>query len=309
MKFSVGLWITIVLWWTAASATAQAPPRLQSPESRMNGPDQPVRPQVPTLQQRAAPEQQPAAPFRLTPQEDEQVDRILRVWEQRSTAVRTFDCSFKRWEYRYEMNSGQAVAPRETLGIVRYAAPDKGMFQVQQAVQDGKLVAIDPRDAEHWVCDGKSIFEFNHATKQLTEFRLPPELHGKAIADGPLPFLFGAQAEKIKQRYYIRTVPSEAEGQQTWLKAFPRYQQDAANFEHAELILTNQNMTPFALKLYLPNGKDCVSYQFYEIVINDPLRLLKGDPFHVSTPLGWQKIVKEPATAQASRVPPVGARR
>jgi hypothetical protein len=43
-------------------------------------------------------------------------------------------------------------------------------------------------------------------------------------------------------------------------------------------------------------------YQFYDVVVNDPLRLFKGDPFRAYTPLGWQKIVEEPpAPAQASR--------
>ena len=35
---------------------------------------------------------------------------------------------------------------------------------------------------------------------------MPPELQGKAIVDGPLPFLFGADAQKLKQRYYLRII-------------------------------------------------------------------------------------------------------
>jgi TIGR03009 family protein len=304
----------MLLLLAAGAAFPQAPPWQGSPDQmRAAGPDQPVEPRVPTLQQRSAPEQRPApeqppGPPQLTPQDEAQVDRILKLWEQRSAAVKTFDCSFKRWEY--DPVFGPADAPRfEDLGSIKYAAPDKGMFQVQQMVQNGKVVAIEPQRAEHWVCDGKAVFQYNHAKKELTEYRLPPDLQGKAIADGPLPFLFGARADKLKQRYFLRIVtPPEVQGQQTWLEAFPRFQQDAANFQRAELRLTNQNMTPFALQLYSPNGKNHTSYQFYEIVINDPLRLLKGDPFHAGTPSGWQKIIREPGTAQASRLPPAGVR-
>ena len=62
-------------------------------------------------------------------------------------------------------------------------------------------------------------------------------------------------------------------------------------------------MSPFALKLIQPNKKDYMVYQFFDIVVNDPLRLFKGDPFRAFTPLGWQRIVEEPPAAQAIRVP------
>ena len=31
-----------------------------------------------------------------------------------------------------------------------------------------------------------------------------PQLQGKAIVDGPLPFLFGAEAKKLKERYWLK---------------------------------------------------------------------------------------------------------
>ena len=129
-------------------------------------------------------------------------------------------------------------------------------------------------------------------------------LTGKAIANSPLPFLFGAEAKKLKQRYFLRIItPANAKGQ-IWLEAFPRYQQDAANIHVAQFIIAAHDMSPVGLRLIQPNEKDYVSYQFYNIVVNNPLRLFKGDPFRASTPLGWQKIVEQPTPpAQASRGP------
>ena len=188
--------------------------------------------------------------------------------------------------------------------MIKYAAPDRGLFRVDRAEKDGKEVPIEDARAEHWVSDGKSIFEFNPAKKQLIEHKLPPELQGKAIADTPLPFLFGADAQKLRQRYFLRIVTPPDVKDQIWLEAYPRYQQDAANFHHARFIITTQGMSPFALQLVQPNGKDYTSYQFYKIVVNDKFRLFQGDPFRPFTPLGWKKIVEEappPPNKPASR--------
>ena len=68
-------------------------------------------------------------------------------------------------------------------------------------------------------------------------------------------------------------------------------------------------MAPYALNLIQPNKKDHIAYQFYNIVVNDPFRLFKGDPFRACTPLGWQKIVEEPPAAAQARRPSADGRR
>ena len=310
MTLRIGCYALLGLVVTG-SAWAQTHP-LRGPAA--SGPDQPVQPRVPVLVPRAQPQpantqpKTPQPPFRLSPQEEAQVDRVLNLWEQRNRNTQTFDCQFKRWIY--DVVNGSADRPEFVdIGVIRYAAPDRGMFRTDNTEQNGATVPIEDARAEHWICDGKSICEFNHVQKQLIEHKLPPELHGKAIANSPLPFLFGAEAKKLKQRYFIRIVtPADVKGQ-IWLDAYPRYQQDAANFHHAQFIITVQKMSPYALKLIRPNEEDYAVYQFYNIVVNDPLRLFKGDPFRASTPLGWQKIVEEPPPpAQASRTPNDGQR-
>lgn len=287
--------------------------RLREPQSSGNaaGPDQPLRPQTPTIvpRVRQVPGEQPPAPpkppFTLTPQEEAQVDRVLNLWEKQNREIKTFDCQFKRWIYDGVFGPANQAKFIE-IGVIKYAAPDRGMFRVERAEVGGKEVPIDDSRAEHWVSDGKSIYEYKYTAtpKQLIEHKLPPELQGKAIADSPLPFLFGADAKKLKERYFLRLLaPPPNVKDQICLEAYPRFQQDAANFHHAQLVIKTEGMTPFGLMLVQPNEKDRTSYQFYDIVVNDPLRLFKGDPFRPFTPLGWQKIVEEPPAApqQASR--------
>ena len=69
-------------------------------------------------------------------------------------------------------------------GILKYAAPDKGLYRV------------DSDHPEQWLCDGRSIYEYKYKEKQVVEYPLPADRQGKAIADGPVPFVLrGRYAE------------------------------------------------------------------------------------------------------------------
>jgi len=274
-----------------------APPRYASnPQPSPLRPNQPVDPQHPTLQRRpgvAAQPPQPRAPFTLTAQQEGYLDQVLKAWERQSDRVKTFECKFTRWEYdpvfrdpgnpQHDPNKPKYV----DQGKIKYAAPDKGSFEIEGA------------RAEKWVCDGEWIHEFDHTKKQVTQHQLPPELRGKAIAEGPLPFLFGAEAAKLKQRYFLRVIqPPVGRKGEIWLEAYPKFAQDSANFSRAEVILTVRTMKLFGMDIYLPNGRNHTAYQFYDVVVNDPLRFFKGDPFRVLTPRGWRKVVKRAPVPQ-----------
>lgn len=319
MKFRTIATVLFALMITAAAASAQTNPANGGyPSGNAVGPDQPVRPATPTLVRRdgqpsgnqsgaAAPASQPQPPFTLTPQEQADVDRVLELWEKRNKEIKTFDSRFKRWTY--DAVFGRSNEPKFIdLGAIKFAAPDRGMFRTDTTEKDGKNVSIEDNRAEHWISDGKAIIEYNHVKRQVVIHKLPPELQGKAIVNTPLPFLFGAEAQKLRERYFLRLVTPRDVTNQIWLEAYPRFQQDAANFHHAQFIINTQGMTPFALKLIQPNAKDCVVYQFYEVVVNDPLRMFRGDPFRATQPLGWKSIVEEPQSAQAQR-PAAGGQR
>jgi TIGR03009 family protein len=310
------------IWLAAASALAQNNP-IRGPEPNgAYGPDQPVQPQVPRLQQRPAPPpaarqpapqqpQQPPPPFILTPQEEAQVDRVLNIWEERNKNIKTFDCGFKRWTYDLVFaKPNEPLKPKFIeVGVIRYAAPDRGLFRIDKEERDGKEVAIDDARAEHWLCDGTAVYQYLPARKRVEEHKLPAELRGKAIANSPLPFLFGAEAQKLKQRYFIRIVtPRDVAQDQIWLEAHPRFQQDAANFRRATFVITVKDMSPFALEIVQPNGKDYITYRFDDIVVNDRLRIFQGNPFRPFTPWGWTMVPDQLPSAEARRPPSEGRR-
>ena len=243
----------------------------------------------------ARPPQAANAPFKLTAKQQADLDKLLASWEQHSSKIDTFKCRFTRWDYDKTFGSDKNGGLRsEALGEIKYRSPDHGKFMVTEMKEwNGKTFA-SPKDQvlEHWVCDGKSIFEFDTPKKQLIETKLPPELQGKAIADGPLPFIFNAKAATLKKRYYLRDItPQEQVGKQIWLDAYPKEAADARNFSHVELILTEADYNPYALQLYLPGGTNRQVYAFEKININDPLSIIKLDFMSPRTPFGWTRIV------------------
>jgi TIGR03009 family protein len=219
----------------------------------------------------AAPQPPPAAaqPPALSPQEQAALDRLLAAWEARSAAVKTWSCTFHKWEYNAWSpadEKGGRLAFAESGGELKYAAPDKGLFRIKESKQwnpqTRRYELRGGEQGEHWVCNGESIYEFRHADRQLHETKLPPEMRGKAISDGPLPFVFGAKAETLKKRYWMRIITPPQVTDQIWLEALPRFQADAANFSKVELILRSRDLMPFAIQIYKPGGRDQDVYQF-----------------------------------------------
>jgi TIGR03009 family protein len=203
--------------------------------------------------------QQPPPPFILTREEEARLDQILIAWEKQSGNVKTYKCDFVRLEYGtvFGQNPADSNKPRTiSYGQLKYSAPDKGMFKVTATEfynpKTGAHERGGPESHEHWVCDGRSIFEINHKEKTRTERPLPPEMQGAAISDGPLPFVFGAKKAKLKARYWMREIASPNAANEIWLQAFPRFQADAANFKFVEIIIDRKTFMPKAIQLFSP---------------------------------------------------------
>jgi len=296
------------------------PPAGQMPVAQQQEPaypDQPVVPQDPSLRRRAAEEQParvqapggqgagqpnagpPQPPFVLTPAQEIELDRVLLFWEKSSQGVKTFRAKFRRFEYNpgADFRTQDPNQPRDPNqptfvddGEIRYQAPDKGSYSVDPAPPP-KVSRPD-----RWICDGKSIYQYDFVNKVVREYKLPPELQGKAIANGPVPFLFGAKAEQLKRRYWMRIVTPPDVKNQIWLEAKPKFAADAQNFEKVELILEigQDDVVPTAVKIYQPGGKASTVYKLWNIAVNQKdIRSIFEAPFDPRIPPGWQKVVED----------------
>lgn len=288
-----------------APAASQTPRVAQGPAAG----GRPPAAQGAAPQQRPQRPQQPAAP-QLSPEAAAALDRLLTAWESRNSAVKTWSCDFYKWEYNAfgpVGPSGDRLAFAESTGEIKYAMPDKGLFRVKESKQwNAQTSRYEQRpgdSGEHWVCNGTSIYEFRHGDRQLRETKLPPEMRGKAISDGPLPFVFGAKADTLKKRYVMRLLPTPAGvTDQVWLEALPRTQADAANFSKVELILGARDLIPFAIRIYKPGGQDQDVYQFIQTtsLIDKGLDLIRDFSKPV-TPLGYTFILEDGAAAASAQ--------
>ncbi|MEM8678860.1 MAG: TIGR03009 domain-containing protein, partial [Planctomycetota bacterium] len=196
-----------------------------------------------------------ASPFTLSEADQKRLDQLLTHWERRSSAVKTYSCTFQRFEYDMVFGPEDPnVHKTQAEGIIRYSAPDKGEFNVTRLGKnpDFKMEAVS--HVEHWICDGNSVFELNPQKQQLIEQKLPESMKGQQIADGPLPFMFGAKKDKLIARYWIREIkPPENRPNEYWIEAFPRTRADAVNFAMVRVILDQKTFLPNALQVFPPN--------------------------------------------------------
>jgi len=277
--------VAVAVLWPSVAAVAWQPP------AAAPGVQAPAQPRGP---------QQPAFP-QLSPEQQAALDRLLAAWETRNASVTTWSCGFYKWEYNAWSPAdanGERLAFAESSGEIKYAAPDKGLFRVKESKQwnpETRRYEIRGGEAgEHWVCNGTSIYEFRHTDRQLRETKLPPEMRGKAISDGPLPFVFGAKADTLRKRYAMRIITPPGVADQVWLEALPRFQADAANFSKVELILQARDLMPFAIQIYKPGGQDRDVYQFdpKTSLIDKGLDLIR-DFSRPVTPLGYTFIQED----------------
>jgi TIGR03009 family protein len=295
----------------------------QSAAQQQTIPGQQALSPLPSAQQPSAPPPQPPAgtapaqpaaavqtpaEFQLNQLEQAYLDQVLATWEQKSAAITTFKCPFQRWDYNTAFGPAANIPLNKDKGELSYHKPDKGSFQITeinkwqaQPVQPGEQPPAEVKGdwikqpeaiGEHWVCDGAAVFEYRHDQKQLVERPIPKEMQGKAIVDGPLPFLFGAEAAKLKARYWMRIQP-QADPNQIWLVAQPKFQADAANYKMVELMLDRQQLLPSAMRVHLPNGSSHLYlFNLKEATVNGRLDRLMAMFQAPRTPLGYKRVVE-----------------
>ncbi|HLA84600.1 MAG TPA: hypothetical protein VJL29_07380 [Thermoguttaceae bacterium] len=242
------------------------------------------------------------------------VDDVLKAWEQRGNQVELFESKFVRRSFEPDSLTGTIKLVCTDYGQLKYKKPDKGLYEV---MDDGK-----GGPNEKWICDGRSIYVYDFVGKKLIEKPLPPQMQGKMLGEGPVPFIFGAKADKMKQQYWIRPLPApQGVTNQIWLEAWPRTQEGKADFCRAIVILGAKDVLPIGVRRYKDNGQSrdrngqtrqlsptYDEYTFYETVVNpkDWLAVLKGDPFTPRMDRGWTKEIEQPRVGR--RPPAAGGR-
>jgi len=262
---------------------------------------------------------QPEWVAKMSPAEQKWVDDVLQYWETSSEKIKLFECKFERWDYDggFLGPDGKWQCRTYATGIIKYGQPDKGLYKVDKLIlnqpgapgQKPQQIEQNPELGEHWICNGKEVWSFEANKKQVSITPLPPQMQGKAIADGPLPFMFGAKAQTIKARYWVRNVEGAPSGKYK-LEAVPKSRDDAQNFKHVRITLDQGDFLPEVLEIFGPNynppqNDSRQTYVFTdrntknaaniaELIAKkvDVLGVFNRDFFEPRIPLGWQKVVQ-----------------
>jgi TIGR03009 family protein len=256
------------------------------------------------------------APFpALTPEQQQYLDQVLNVWQQRTADIKQYQCNFTRWQFDPTIDpSSPAIIDQ---GILKYASPDKGLFRIDNRQSIAKKgpqpeYRASGKFGEYWICDGEYVHILARNDKKATKIQLPPQMRGQAIYLSPLPFLFGVNAAEIKQRYWIRPV-KPPQGDDVWLEAFPKRTDDAGNYSRVQVVLDPNEVLPKALIVFLPNWRANQPHrEHYEFTDRQPnlnfLDAIKQNFFmkefiDTKLPSDWQVIV-EPYLEPQDAVPP-----
>ncbi len=217
------------------------------------------------------------APFQLTPQEQAAMDQFLAAWEKQSSGTKQLEAKFKRWHYDL-LGAPAGVHSTWAEGVIKYGAPDKGLFRVDQLkffkeISEGTPIFEDApgQYGEHWVCNGQELLEFDKTKKECRIQQLPPELQGKEIFESPLPFVFNLNAAKIKDRYWVRQIPTQSGI--VLIEAHPKSQADRAQYRFVRIAISAQTFLPQVLIMYGPNYNPETAptydhYEFFEVERN-----------------------------------------
>lgn len=223
--------------------------------------------------QRAVPEDY-AAPFApLDAQAQAQLDALLQAWETQSKGTRTLECKFQRWHYDL-FAAPAGVHATKCQGEIKYAAPDRGLFKVEQKLSFDGMKGDKPQYSEkpgqygeHWVCNGEELLEFDRSKKECRVQQLPPEMRGKQIFESPLPFVFNLDAKQIVERYWVRQVQAPKPGM-ILIEAYPKRQEDRSQYKLVQIALNEKTYMPEALLMYAPNFniKTAPRWDHYEFI-------------------------------------------
>ena len=288
-------WATAVVILILAPTLAQQP--AASPDARLAR-----QGQVPV-------QNRPFPP--LTAAERAQLTQVLTAWETQSKATKTLDCKFARWHFD-QFAAPAGIHANRADGVIKYGAPDRGLFRVDSLVFYSGMEAEKPQYkaqtgqfGEYWVCNGKQLIEFDRGKQECRIQTLPPHMQGQQIINGPLPFVFNLDAQEIQTRYWVRlrTTPADAKGI-VLVEAHPKRQEDRAQYKFVQVALDQQTMLPRALVMYAPNfdERTSIKYDHYEFQdlgrnkIGAGLQKFMGNFIPQKPPADW-KIIQETFTA------------
>ncbi len=229
----------------------------------------------------------PAAP--LDP--NNRLDALLMQWEAKMKSIQTLKATVTR------DRDDKVFKTRDTFaGEAKYMKPNLALLELKRR---------DRQDVfEKYICTGTYLYEYNQSNREVRYHELPPPKPGQVADDNFLSFLFGMKAEEAKRRYELRLAGDGKDKYYHYIEILPRFPADRADFERAQLVLTQSTMMPRRLVFIEPNGNE-VAWNIPVIEAGIPLNRLEFEK--PTAPTGWKFVAApkaNPARTGGNEEPP-----
>lgn len=213
---------------------------------------------------------------------DRELWRVLEDWSRKSAAIERLEGEILRRTYDTAFG-----VERIGEGYFYFEAPDKGRLDLDAYPITPKMRAdrqkkgakvrrkegvpykLESDQREKWVCDGKRIISVEVEDKTATVGKLPEELRGRNIMNGPLPFLFGLPPADAVARFEIEMTRRPTQKNPfAWLKAKPKRSDDQREWREADVILDTRTGLPSHVRLIKPSETLEEVYRFSKLKVN-----------------------------------------
>ncbi|HLJ93407.1 MAG TPA: TIGR03009 domain-containing protein [Gemmataceae bacterium] len=229
--------------------------------------------------QQPPPAPAPAAP--LNP--NDRLDALLMQWEAKMKSVQTLKAMVNRTRVDKVFNTQDTY-----VGEVKYMKPNLALLDLRRR---------DRQDIfEKYICTGTYLYEYNQSNREIRYQELPPPKPGQVTDDNLFSFVLGMKAEEAKRRYNLRLVADGKDPNYHYVEILPRFPADRADFEKAQLVLTQSTMMPRRLSFFEPNGNQ-ITWDIPVIEIN--IQLDRREFTSPTLPSKDWKLVKAPKAAPA----------
>jgi len=249
------------------------------------------------------------------------MDNLLDLWEGQSAKLKTLEVSI----YRVDKNPAWWDEEEHYLGHAAFKSPQLAYLDFRKVKMHAE---VDPKDKnkKHMVpdkkdnqvvstpyqtivCTSAEVWDYHYDVKQILIYTLDKDAQKRALAEGPLPFLFNMKAREAKERYEMVLVGQDVRNYLVKIK--PLLLQEQERYSSAWIYLDRKFLLPTRIVLIAPDKKSSQDFTLSAIRpnIQPDERFFKvvnpGKPWKVERDPG-QRGPAAPANARARRRLPEG---
>jgi len=249
------------------------------------------------------------------------MDDLLRAWEGQSAKLKTLEVSI----YRVDKNPAWWDEEEHYVGHAAFKSPQLAYLDFRKVELQ---IEVDPRDKnkkhlvpkkkngqiqskpyQTIVCTGAEVWDYHYDVKQILIYTLDKDARKRALAEGPLPFLFNMKASEARERYEMVLQGQDATRYLVRIK--PLLREEKERYKVAWIYLDRDYLLPTRIVLIAPDGKNRQVFDLSAIKpnIQPDERFFKvvnpGKPWKVERDPG-QRGPATPANTRALRRQPEG---